>query len=234
MSLFNTPFSALIIGSNGGIGSAITKQVKAMDHCMQVEEVNRIIFPKFDITQEVSIASIAQSFESRNQKFDLIFDATGGLEINGAKPEKGFKMLNQQAMEDQYALNALGPALLMKYFLPLLERKKSTCFATLSARVGSISDNQLGGWMSYRAAKAALNQFVKCASIEEKRKNSESCVIALHPGTVATRLSETYGINAPKIFTPIEAADKLLNVIKHIKPIQSGGFFAYDGSIIEY
>ena len=230
MSLFNEPFSALIIGSNGGIGSAITSQLKAMDQCIHIEEINRKIFPNLDITQEASILPIAQN----NQKFDLIFDATGGLEIAGAAPEKAFKMLSQKAIEDQFALNALGPALLMKYFLPLLKRKKLTCFATLSARVGSISDNQLGGWMSYRAAKAALNQFVKCASIEEKRKNPESCVIALHPGTVATKLSEKYGVNARQIFTPIEAANKLLNVIDQIEPSQSGGFFAYDGSVIEY
>ncbi len=234
MAFFDHPFRALVIGSNGGIGRAITDELKQYSNCVECSEINRILFPNFDMTKEERIKDIADIFLAKKEKYDLIFDATGGLEVNGFGPEKAFKQLEQSAMEGQFALNAMGPALLMKYFLPLLPKDKAACFASLSAKVGSIDDNGLGGWMSYRAAKAALNQFIKCASIEQKRKNSNSLVIGLHPGTVATKLSEKYAKSSMKIFTPEQSATMLLSVINHLTTDKSGYLYAYDGTKIPF
>jgi len=234
MAFFDHPFRALVIGSNGGIGAAVTKELQQHSNCAECAEVNRVLFPDFDMTNEGQIKKIADIFLAKAQKYDLIFDATGGLEVNGFPPEKAFKQLEQPAMEAQFALNAMGPALLMKYFLPLLPKNKAACFASLSARVGSIEDNGLGGWMSYRAAKAALNQFIKCASIEQQRKNSNSIVIGLHPGTVATKLSEKYAKSSMNIFTPEQSATKLLSVIHDLTADQSGYLYAYDGAKIPF
>lgn len=165
--------------------------------------------------------------------FDLIFNAAGILEANGAAPEKAFRDIEAAAMMRAFAVNAAGTALAFKYFLPLLKHDGRTVFATLSARVGSIGDNRLGGWMSYRASKAALNQIVRCAAIEETRRNKHSLVVALHPGTIETPLTQKYARGRYTASAGTCARD-LLGVLARLTPEQSGGFFDYAGEAVPW
>ena len=175
----------------------------------------------------------AARLAARGRELDLIIDATGALEIGDDKPEKSLRALDPAAMARQFAVNAIGPALLIKHLSPLMPRDRRCIFATLSARVGSISDNRLGGWISYRAAKAALNQIVRTAAVEIGRSRPQALVLALHPGTVETRLTERYGQGHAKM-TPAETATRLLSVIDGLPPAANGGFFAYDGQPLEW
>ena len=171
--------------------------------------------------------------ESEGAAFDLIFNASGILEVDGVAPEKSFQKINGSAMERAFAVNAVGAALALKYFAPLLKKSEPTAFAALSARIGSIGDNKLGGWMSYRASKAALNQIVRCAAVEEKRRNKQSIIVALHPGTINTPLTKKFS-HGRYTATPKEAAQNLIAVIGKLTPEQSGGFFDYAGRTIEW
>ena len=222
--------NALVIGSSGGIGGAVRDALDADDHVGRVVALSRSE-TGLDITDEQSVRQAAIQLQELGEPLDLIFDATGSLEAAGASPEKSFRDLSHEAMATAFAVNAAGPAMLIKHFAPLLRRKERVVFATLSARVGSIEDNRLGGWMSYRASKAALNQLIKCASIEFARQNPEAVFVALHPGTIETALSRPY---ARGRFTaaPAEAAAQLLSVIETLTPEQSGGFFDYAGAPI--
>ena len=162
----------------------------------------------------------------------LIIDATGVLQTDALKPEKSWRELDAAQMAQAFAINAIGPALLMKHFLPLLPREGSATFATLSARVGSIGDNRLGGWYSYRASKAALNQLLRTAAIELNRRSPHAICIALHPGTVDTGLSAAFAKNGLDVQTPELAAERLLEIIHQLTPGDSGGFFDYKGEMI--
>ncbi|MEM9812624.1 MAG: SDR family NAD(P)-dependent oxidoreductase, partial [Pseudomonadota bacterium] len=165
---------ALVIGASGGVGSALADALAGT----QLATLSRSE-DGFDLTDEARIAAAAADIGP----LDLIFDATGGLRIGEHGPEKTIGAIEPTAMAAQFALNAIGPALLLKHFGPTMRRDGPAVFATLSARVGSIGDNRAGGWISYRAAKAALNQIVRTAAIELRRRNRESVVVALHPGT---------------------------------------------------
>ena len=228
-----TGFNALVIGSTGGIGSAVSAELKATDGCASVTDVSRSGDLCVNLLDEGSVAALADQLRARELIFDLIFDATGELTVDGHAPEKSLSAIGAQTMTLAFAINATGPALLLKYLTPLLRRDSKSVFATLSARVGSISDNQLGGWYSYRASKSALNQIVKTAAIEIGRTRPQAVCLALHPGTVETALSEPYALGR---FThsPAEAAHRLLDVIDHADAGQSGQFLAYDGSPIPW
>ena len=218
---------SLVLGASGGIGSAIVAALEAGgDTCVALSRRT----DGLDVTDESALQRIAGSFEG---PFDLIFDTTGALEVDGYAPEKTIDALSPEGMAAQFAVNAIGPALLLKHFHPLLAKSGSAVFATLSARVGSIGDNRLGGWISYRAAKAALNQIVRTASIEISRKRPDSIVVALHPGTVATELTARYAGRHPTV-APDESAANLLEVIAGLRPLDSGGFFAWDGATIQW
>ncbi len=212
--------SALIIGASGGIGSALAQTVDATN----VTTLSRSE-DGFDITNEASIAGFAESLPG---PFDLIFDATGALEISGVGPEKSFGAITPEAMAQQFAVNAIGPALIFKHFKDHLPRDRRSLMVTLSARVGSIGDNRLGGWVSYRAAKAALNQIVKTASIELSRTHKQAICAALHPGTVRTPLTEKYVGAHPAVSTE-EAAHNLLIVMNGLSVKNTGGFFDWQG-----
>ena len=151
-------------------------------------------------------------------------------------PEKTWRSLNAAALAKAFRINTVGPALVAKHFLPLLARRRKSAFAVLSARVGSISDNRLGGWYAYRASKAALNMLIRTLSIELKRSNRDALCIALHPGTVDSRLSKPFQGNVPdgKLFSPDVAANHLLSVIDGVDPEQSGKLFAWDGAEIPF
>jgi NAD(P)-dependent dehydrogenase (short-subunit alcohol dehydrogenase family) len=165
--------------------------------------------------------------------FDLVFVASGALEIAGAAPEKTIRAIRARAMMDQFALNAVGPALVMSHAHRLLPRRGRSVFAVLSARVGSIGDNRLGGWISYRAAKAAVNQIVHTGAIELARTHRDAICVALHPGTVATDFTRKYR-DRHETVTPEQAAENLLSVIAGLKPDDSGGFFDWAGKPVPW
>ena len=233
MNSLNDGYNALVIGASGGIGSAIAQALEADPRCGGVHRLSRRDNPGFDLLDETSIADAAQRIGSQVGGFDLIFNATGALTIEGIGPEKALKAIDAEAMLRQFALNAVGPALLLKYFAPMLPRDRRGIFGSLSARVGSIGDNHLGGWISYRAAKAAQNQIVRTAAIEIARTRPLAVVAALHPGTVETGLSVGYRGNHAAV-PASESAPNLLAVLDALPPEKTGGFFAYDGSVIEW
>ena len=225
-------YRALVIGASGGIGGAVAAQLRGDPACGSVETLSRSASPGFDLTQEATIQEAAAAL-GEGGGFDLLFDATGALTIEGVGPEKTIRALDPAAMARQFAVNAIGPALLLKHFLPLLNRSERAIFATLSARVGSIGDNRLGGWISYRASKAALNQIVRTVAVEAARTRPQAVIAALHPGTVATSLSEAYGAGHERL-SPGQSSQMLLDVLDRLQPDQTGGFFAYDGSPIAW
>ena len=226
-------YSALVVGSSGGIGNAIAETLERDPQCSRVFRLSRPDHSGFDVTDEASVATAAQRIASEIQGLDLIFNATGALTIDGVGPEKALRAIDAGTMARQFALNAIGPALLLKHFTPMLPRDRRGIFASLSARVGSIGDNHLGGWISYRAAKAAQNQIVRTAAIEIARTRPLAVVAVLHPGTVDTGLSAGYRGNHAAV-PPSEAATNLLAVLDALPPESTGGFFAYDGSPIEW
>ena len=186
-----------------------------------------------DITDKKSVTNAARGLKQAHGTFDLIINATGALVIDGNALEKTIKAINPEAMIRHFLVNAVGPALLLKHLHILLPRQDRSVFASLSARVGSIGDNRLGGWISYRAAKAAQNQIVKTASLEIARSHPGAVVVTLHSGTVTTHLSHSF-TQGHTTMTPDKSASKLLAVIEKLQPQQSGGFFSYDGRAIEW
>jgi NAD(P)-dependent dehydrogenase (short-subunit alcohol dehydrogenase family) len=223
--MYGDPGRTLIVGGSGGIGGAIARALAQTD----VTTLSRSR-DGLDLADEASISAAAAGIDG---PFDLIFDATGALEIDGKGPEKALSDIEPEAMAAQFAVNAIGPALLLKHLAPKLAKDRRAVFATLSARVGSISDNRLGGWYGYRASKAALNQIVRSAAIEIARKWPEAVILTLHPGTVETALTAKFLGRHPAV-TPDEAAANLLRVISERTPEDSGGFFAWDGTSIPW
>ncbi|MBT9369512.1 SDR family NAD(P)-dependent oxidoreductase [Rhizobium sp. CSW-27] len=222
-------YRALVIGASGGIGSAVASVLEADPACGAVLRLSRRA-DGLDVTREESVAAAAERLDG---EFHLIFSATGGLTIDGVGPEKSLRQISADAMMKQFALNALGTALVTKHFAPKLSRKERALMAFLSARVGSIGDNHLGGWISYRASKAALNQIVRTASIELSRSHPQAVLLALHPGTVATTLSEKYSGNHART-EPADSAKAMLSVLDGRDAGQTGHFYAYDGQPIEW
>lgn len=184
----------------------------------------------FDITDP---ASVAMHLERVVGPYDRVVVATGALEIAGATPEKTIRAVQKQAMMDQFALNAVGPALVLARAQGVLPRKGRSVFAVLSARVGSIGDNRMGGWISYRAAKAAVNQVVHTAAIELARTHKEAICVALHPGTVATDFTRKYLGRHPSV-PPDEAAQNLLAVMDGLTQAQTGGFYDWAGKAVPW
>ena len=223
--------SAVVVGASGGIGAAMVaalaeEGVAVRGFARSFEGADRI-----DLLDEDSIAAAAASLSAPP---DLVFVATGLLHDGDRGPEKSMAALDPAWLARQYAVNAIGPALVAKYFLPRMPKTGRCVFAALSARVGSISDNRLGGWYGYRAAKAALNQLIRTIAVEERRRNDRSIVVGLHPGTVATALSKPFqaGVRADQLFMPDRAAVQLLDVIDGLKAPDSGKLFGWDGAEI--
>lgn len=217
----------LILGASGGIGSALVEACTSRGDT--VIGLSRSV-DGLDMTDEASVNEILGRLES---SFDLVIVATGALEIDGAPPEKTIKGLSAQAMMDQFALNAVGPALVLKNASKLVPRDKSSVIAVLSARVGSIGDNRIGGWISYRTAKAAVNQVVRTASIELARTHKHAVCVALHPGTVQTAFTEKYLGRHPSV-PAIEAATNLLNVIDGLSAKDTGKFYDWQGKEVPW
>ena len=218
---------ALVIGSSGGIGSALCKALAAQG--WQVTGLSRRD-NGLDVTDEASVEAHLATLDG---SFQRIIIATGALEIDGHTPEKALRHLTADALALQFAVNTIGPALVMKHALRLLPRDEPATLAALSARVGSIGDNRAGGWYGYRAAKAALNQILRSGAIELARTHPGAVCVALHPGTVATPLTRDYRGRHPAV-TPEEAARNLWTVIDALEPAQNGGFFDSAGKPIPW
>lgn len=226
-------YSAVVIGASGGIGSAFVEQLRADHHCARVIGLHRRSDPPIDITDESSVAAATASLRETAPAFHLILDATGALSLDGRRPEKRLAELDPQVMARQFAVNATGPALLLKHLGPLLPRRQRGVFATLSARVGSIEDNRHGGWISYRASKAALNQIVRTAALEMRWRQPHAVCVALQPGTVDTRLSAPwYSGDGSDLLTPAESTRRLLKVLDRLGTDASGGLYDHAGERI--
>jgi len=225
---------AVVIGATGGIGAALLAALQNNAGFQAATGFSRSSDPMLDLTDESSIAHCAAQIQAQPFPLRLVIDATGTLHGHNQQPEKSWLQIDARAMAQSFAINAIGPALLMKHFLPLLARDGRAVFATLSAKVGSIGDNHLGGWYSYRASKAALNQLVHTAAIELRRRAPEALCVALHPGTVATPLSAPFSKTGLKIVAPQQAAQRLLTVIEGLDANANGGFYNHDGTVLPW
>ena len=232
MTNFPAGFRAVVVGASGGIGAAVLDLLKQSPTCAEAIGLSRTSTPGLDLEREDTIAAAARQIADGGP-VHLIFVATGVLHSETLKPEKALSAFDPAAAAKVFAVNATGPLLVLKHFHPLMPRDQRSVFASISARVGSISDNQLGGWYSYRASKAALNMLLQTAAIEVSRKRPEAVCLALHPGTVATKLSEPFA-SGRGLFTPAESAAKLLSVIDGADPGRAARFLAYDGEEIPW
>jgi NAD(P)-dependent dehydrogenase (short-subunit alcohol dehydrogenase family) len=212
---------ALVVGASGGIGAALVGALRGRGEVVGLSRRG----DGLDVTDE---ASVVAALGALSGAFDLVIVATGALVLDRQGPEKSLKAVTAEGLAAQFAVNAIGPALVMKHALRLLPRDRVAKLAVLSARVGSIGDNALGGWYGYRAAKAALNQLVHTAAIEASRTHPQSVLVALHPGTVATGLAPAQRAGHPSV-TPATAAGHLLEVLDGLGPDASGGFFDWQG-----
>jgi len=229
LSSFEPGLHAVVIGASGGIGAAFAD---LLEKDRQVASVTRLSRSTgFDLTDPASIAAAAAALTVAP---DLVILATGLLHADGLSPERDLRQLSAAAFAMAFAINATGPALVAQALLPLLPKGRKTLFAALSARVGSISDNRLGGWHAYRASKAALNQIIRTIAIEQARKNPGSIVIGLHPGTVDTGLSKPFQRNVKTLFTPAESAAHLLGVINGATSASNGQLYDWKGEAIPF
>lgn len=231
MDAFPPGFRALVIGGSGAIGAALVAQLQALPQQAQVVALHRHSAPPLDFGHETSIAEAAAALADQ-APFHLIVNAAGLLHTPRFMPEKKLADLHYAQMEETFRVNTFGPAMVIRHFAPLLARRHGV-LAMLSAKVGSIEDNRLGGWYSYRASKAALNMMVKTAAIEIARSKPEAIVIALHPGTVKSALSQAFrGGEAGR--APEQAAAELLGVIGKLSPADSGKFFSWNGDTLPW
>ena len=236
---------AAIFGASGGIGAALGARLSHSGRYDRIYLGARNLPPalhehavpfRFDLTDEASIAEAAAMLGEAG-RLDLVIVATGLLHrADMPMPEKSWRAIDAEAMAAQFAINTIGPALIAKHMLPLLRRDAPCVFAALSARVGSISDNRLGGWHSYRASKAALNMLVRNFAIELATRNPQAVAVAIHPGTVDTPLSAPFqhGVPPGQLFSPDHSAVQILEVIGKLSPADSGGLFAWNGERIAH
>ena len=222
--------AAVVIGASGGIGAAVHEALVDEAAYTCIHALSRSGADPMDITDEASVAAAAARIAAGPAP-SLVVVATGLLHDATHGPEKSYREFDPAWLEQVLRVNAIGPALVAKHLLPVMPKQGRTVFAVLSARIGSISDNRLGGWYGYRMAKAALNQLVRTLSIEEKRRNDRSIVVGLHPGTVDTGLSKPFqgNVRPGTLFTPDRAASQLLDVIDALTVTDSGRLFDFEG-----
>ncbi len=234
---------AVIIGSSGGIGAALTAHLEAREDVSSVYALSRrgehqsagkVSGLPLDLTEEDSIAAAAETIRADGAP-DLVIIAAGILsDATGLKPEKSLKQQSSDAFKTVFEINTIGPALVAKHFLPIMPRTGRAVFAALTARVGSISDNRIGGWHAYRASKAALNMLIQNYAIEQARRNADFIAVGLHPGTVDTALSKPFqsGVPDKQLFSPAQSASYLLKVIDGLTASDSGKIFDWAGKEI--
>jgi len=228
---------AVIIGASGGIGAAFEAALieEGAFDVVHGFARSRAGAQHLDLLDEASIAAAAATV-AKGPAPSLVIVATGLLHAGEHGPEKALRDLDPDWLARVYAVNAIGPALVAKHFLPIMPKAARSVFAALSARVGSISDNQLGGWYGYRASKAALNMLVRNIAIEERRRNARAIIVALHPGTVDTALSRPFqgNVQPQRLFDPERAALQLLDVIEDLKVADSGKLFDFEGKEVAF
>ncbi len=241
---FGENLRVIVVGSSGGIGAALVEHLVDSPQVARIHALSRggrshpspkVANLTFDFTDEDSLIAATQALQEV-KPFDMIFVATGLLQGDGIAPEKNMRAMSHEGFAKSFAINTTGPALTAKYFTPLLRRDAKAVFASLSARVGSISDNRLGGWYAYRASKAALNMVLKTLSIEIGRRHKDQIIVGLHPGTVDTELSRPFQGNVPegKLFTAAYSAERLLSVVDGLSPPDSGNLFDWAGERVEF
>ena len=225
MASLDDGYRALVIGASGALGTAFCEQLEQDPRCAGVRALGRRTVPALDLERPETIAGAATELAAE-APYQLIIHAAGLLHRDAIKPEKSFSAIEPEALQAVFQVNTLGPALVLRHFLPLLDPQGA--MAMLSAKVGSIGDNRLGGWYAYRASKAALNMLIKTAAIELARTRPQTRLLSLHPGTVVSALSQPFrGASSAR---PADvAADQLLTLIDQLTPADSGHFFAYDG-----
>ena len=240
----------LIVGASQGIGLGFVKQILQDNQVSKIyatyrnsetasellnigaNNSDRFTCLKMDITNELSIIQGLKEISSETQKLHLVIYCVGMLHQGELQPEKSLRQINTENLINYFQVNSIGAVLLAKHLMPLLRHKEGSIFASISAKVGSIGDNRLGGWYGYRASKAALNMFLKTISIEYSRRCPKTIVVALHPGTTDTRLSQPFQKNVPpeKLFPVEKTVNLLLEVMARLKLADSGEFFSWDGS----
>lgn len=225
MASLGDGYRALVIGASGSLGTAFCELLKQDPRCAGVRALGRHTVPELDLERPETIANAATELAAE-APYQLIVHAAGLLHRDRIKPEKSFSAIEPEALQAVFQVNTLGPALVLRHFLPLLEPRGA--MAMLSAKVGSIGDNRLGGWYAYRASKAALNMLIKTAAIELARTRPQSRLLSLHPGTVVSGLSQPFR-GATNARPADIAAAQLLTLIDQLTPADSGHFFAYDG-----
>jgi len=225
MNSLGEGYRALVIGASGALGAAFCELLNEDPRCLVVRELGRNSAPGLDLEKPDSIARAAAEL-AEEAPYQLILHAAGLLHREDIKPEKSYTSIEADALQAIFQVNTLGPALVLRHFLPLLDPRGA--MAVLSAKVGSIGDNRLGGWYAYRASKAALNMLIKTAGIELARTRPQTRLLTLHPGTVISGLSQPFkGASAARPASL--AARELLSLIDRLAPADSGNFFAYNG-----
>ncbi|MEH2161662.1 MAG: SDR family NAD(P)-dependent oxidoreductase [Nostoc sp.] len=244
------PVNTLIVGANQGIGLGFAKKLLQDEKIAKIyatyrqknaaEELlslvdkhsDKLICLEMDITDELQIVEAVQKIRNQVDKLHLVVNCVGLLHEETLQPEKSLREINSENLLRYFQINSIGAILLAKHLLPLLRHRERSVFASISAKLGSIGDNQLGGWYGYRASKAALNMFMRTAAIEYKRSCPKALIVTLHPGTTDTRLSRPFQKNVPaeKLFSVERTVSQLLAVIEQLQESDSGQFFSWDGS----
>jgi NAD(P)-dependent dehydrogenase (short-subunit alcohol dehydrogenase family) len=246
--------SALVLGATQGIGLGFVKHlllqpkisqvfatyrtVEAAGELFALQAANpeRLSCLALDITDESQIVALVQKIQNQTKRLHWVINCIGVLHEGALQPEKSLSQLNPERLMQYFQVNSIGAALLAKHLVPLLRHGDRSTFATISAKVGSIGDNQLGGWYGYRASKAALNMFMKTVAIEYGRKSPNTIIALLHPGTTDTRLSVPFQRNVPpeKLFSTERTIAQLWAVLNQLEPADSGQFFSWDGTVLPW
>jgi NAD(P)-dependent dehydrogenase (short-subunit alcohol dehydrogenase family) len=255
----NLPFSnfnqtshkrALVVGAGQGIGLGFVRKLLALGYFdkiftayhnrelaanlqeLETRHASVITSLQVDLTQEAQVSQVMNQIKAEVQYLDLVVNCVGVLHQDKLQPEKGLRHINAENLSYYFQVNSISAVLLAKHLVPLLKHKDPSVLATISAKVGSIGDNYLGGWYGYRASKAALNMLMRTVALEYRRTNPQTIVVLLHPGTTDTRLSKPFQRNVPpeKLFSVERTVDQLWRVITGLSPEDSGQFFSWDGS----
>jgi NAD(P)-dependent dehydrogenase (short-subunit alcohol dehydrogenase family) len=239
--------AALIVGGGRGIGLGFVRQLLAQDNIERVYATyrrvesatellsidnSRLCCMQMDITDEAQIAAVIHKIQTETAALHYVINSAGVLHEGEMQPEKSLRHIQSDRLLRYFQVNSIGALLLFKQVQPLIKHPDRSILATISAKVGSIGDNQVGGWYGYRASKAALNMFIRTTAIEYQRTCPQAILVALHPGTTDTQLSQPFQRNVPpeKLFSVDRTVSQLLTVIDGLTPSDSGEFFSWDGS----